>query len=243
MTRTEFLRLATLAFMPLLAFSLSGCNVTSTGHNMYGRQLYEQGQYTAAIQSFQQALRDDPRSADAYYNLAATYSHLGRQQNNANWLQQADQLYQYAIALNPMHNESYRGYSALMMQNGRSAEALQLMQNWRAQAPQSAEPVIEMARMYHETGQRDQATQLLVDALNIEPTNARALKAMGRIREESGQYQLALDNYIRSYQSNNLQADVAQKIASLQGLAQTTQAVPWQPGQNQLGNVNQYVPR
>ncbi|MGI9518026.1 MAG: tetratricopeptide repeat protein [Pirellulaceae bacterium] len=230
-------------FSTLLCIGISGCNVTSSGHNMYGRQLYDQGQYAAAIESFQQALRDNPQSADAYYNLAATYSHLGRQQNNANSLQQADQLYRYSIALNPANGDAYRGLTALMMQNGQTAEAFQMMQTWRAQMPQSAEPAIELARMYHETGNRQQATQLLVDALNVEPTNARALKALGSIREESGQYQLALDNYIRSYQANNLQADVAQKIAALQGVARTSQVVPAQPGQAQLGSVNQYVPR
>ena len=30
---------------------LTGCNVTSSGHNMYGKQLYDQGQYAAAIQA------------------------------------------------------------------------------------------------------------------------------------------------------------------------------------------------
>jgi len=227
----------------MLCMVLTGCNVTSSGHNMYGKQLFEQGQYASAIQSFQQALRDNPQSADAYYNLAATYSHLGRQQNNANWMQQADQLYRYAIALNPMHGDAYRGLTAQMMHGGQTAQAFQMMQTWRAQTPQSAEPVIELARMYHETGNRNQATQLLVDALNLEPTNARALKALGSIREESGQYQLALDNYIRSYQANNLQADVAQKIAALQGVTRTAQVVPNQPGQTQLSSVNQYVPR
>ena len=97
--------------------------------------------------------------------------------------------------------------------------------------------------MYRETGNRAQATQLLSDALNVDSTNARALKAMGQMREEAGQYAMALENYVRSYQSNNLQTDVAQKIATLQGRVRSAQTIPFQPGQNRLGSLNQYVPR
>ena len=193
---------------------------------------------------FQRSIQANPRNADAYYNMASTYLFLGKQQKNSSWIQQADQLYRQALNLDPNHADAYRGLASLMVENGRAADAFQMVQNWRARQPGSAEPLIELARMFRETGNRGTASQLLVDALNIDGTNAQALKDMGQIREEAGEYALALQNYIRSYQSNNLQTDVAQKIASLQGLTSSAgQTFPFQPGQNRLGSINQYVPR
>ena len=221
-----------------------GCNVAATGHNMQGRRLYEQGQFAEALQTFQKALQTNPRNADAYYNMAATYYFLGKQHRNTQWLQQSENLYRQALGIEPTHADSFRWLAALMMENGRSNDALQMVQSWRASAPRSAEPVIELARMHRELGKAQQSMQLLVDALHIDSANPRALKAMGQIREEQGQHQLALDNYTRSYQANNLQPDVAAKIASLRGQMQViSQNGPNQPGQTRLGSVNQYVPR
>lgn len=220
-----------------------GCNLAATGNNMSGKRLFEQGQYAQAVDSFQRAIQNNPRSADAWYNLGATYYYVGKQQRNSTWLQQSDQMFRQALAVDPNHADSYRSLAALLVESGRSNEAFQLIESWRASAPDSAEPVIELARMYNEAGNRTQATQLLVAALNIDPNNARALKAMGKMREDSGEYQLALQNYIRSYQANNLQTDVAQRIAALQGTIRTTQVVPPAPGQARMGSVNRHVPR
>lgn len=222
----------------------SGCRMMATGQNAQGKRLYEQGQYAAAIESFNQALRNDPRNADALYNLGATWMQMGRAQKNPAWLQTADQYFRSALSVDPSHVDSYRSLVAIMVESNRVADAWQLLQSWRASAPMMAEPVIEMARMQAETGNQAAAKQLLVDALNIEPNNARALASLGRMREQSGELQLALDNYIRSYQANNLQPEVAQRIAALQGtLRLAPQNIPYQPGQNQLGSAQQYIPR
>lgn len=234
---------ALVALLLMCSLLLAGCNMVATGHNMQGKRLYDQGQYAQAIKKFQRSLQTNPRNADAYYNLASTYYFLGKSQRNPSWIQAADQLYRSALNLDPKHADAYRGLASLMVENGRTQDAFQLVQNWRASQPGSAEPLVELARMYRETGNRTQATQLLVDALNVDSDNALALKAMGKMREESGQYAMALENYIRSYQSNNLQADVAQRIAALQGVVRNAQVVPYQPGQNRLGSLNQYVPR
>lgn len=223
---------------------ISGCNFASTGHNVQGKRLFEQGQFAEALSTFQKAVQANPRNADAYYNMGATYYYLGKQHKNNQWLQQADQLFRQALNVNPVHSDTYRGLSALLVESGRSNEAFQMLQNWRIRAPGSADPVVEMARLYKEKGDRNQSIQLLADALNINSNDARALKAMAQMREEAGQYQLALQNYIRSYQANNLQTDVAARIAALQGQTRTAvQPNTFQPGQPQLGSVNQYVPR
>lgn len=225
-----------------LAALLAGCNMAATGYNMTGKRQYEQGQFNQALASFNNAIQTSPQNADAYYNVAATYYFLGKQNRNAQYLQTAEQHYRYAISLDPSYVDAYRGLTALMVESGRTNDAIQTLQNWRLRQPASAEPVVEMARLYSELGNRPQATQLLVDALNIDSNNARALKAMGHIREQEGQYQLALDNYMRSYQANNLQPDLAARIAAMQTRT-SAQGAPYQTGQPRFGQVNQYSPR
>ena len=227
----------------LLITGFSGCGVASTGQNIQGKRMFEQGQYAQAINAFQGAVQNNPRSADGWYNLGATYYYLGRAQKNSEWLQTADNYFRQALAVDPGHSDSWRSLAAMMVESNRTQEAFQLIQSWRANAPGSAEPVIELARMNSESGNLPAAKQLLVDALNIDPKNARALTALGVLREQSGETQLALENYIRSYQANNMQPEVAQRIAALQGTVQSAPVTPFQPGQSRLGSANQHIPR
>jgi tetratricopeptide (TPR) repeat protein len=118
-----------------------------------------------------------------------------------------------------------------------------MLNDWRARSPRSPEPLIEMARLQKEAGNSPLAIQYLADALAVDGTNARALKAMGQLREEAGQYQLALENYVRSYQSNNMQRDVAERIAALQGRVAGVPPTPPRVGQTRVGEAWQYVPR
>lgn len=210
----------------------SGCNLGVQQHNVSGNQAYQSGQYAQAINQFQQALQANPRDANAYYNLAASYYSLGKQSKNSQWLQQAEQLYRQSISLNDQHVDAHRGLSGLLIETGREKFAFDLLNDWKTRYPTSAQPTIELARLYQEYGDNRRATDLLADALRIDSSNVRALKAMGHVREVQGQTELALDNYLRVLQIEPQQAEVAQRIASLQS----------QLGQTGLGNNGGNVP-
>ena len=64
-------------FAGMLFATASGCQWAASGQNATGARLYEQGQYTAAMQQFQKVIATDPQNADGYYNLAATTHRLG----------------------------------------------------------------------------------------------------------------------------------------------------------------------
>ena len=98
---------------------LAGCNLASTGNNVQGKRLFDQGQYTQAMEAFQTAVEHNPRNADAWYNLGATYYYLGKQQRNVAWLNQADQLFRQALVVDPNHAHTWRSLTALMIENGR----------------------------------------------------------------------------------------------------------------------------
>ncbi len=193
-----------------------GCNLTANRQNIKGRQAYLNGQFSQAINYFQQALNRNPNNADAMYNLGASYLTLGKQARNNQWVGQAEQLLRQAIANNDQHVDAHRTLATLLIESGRTNHAFDLLNTWRQRHPESAEPLVELARIYQEFGDPNQATNLLADALQIDGTNTRALKAMGHVRELQGQLNLALDNYMRTYQLDSRQADVATKINELQ---------------------------
>lgn len=226
----------------LLVFTigvLSGCNYAAQQRNIAGRQAYETGQYSNAINEFQRAIQVNPRNADAHYNLGATYYAMGKQYQNQQYTAHAEQLFRRSIALDNQHIDAHRYLAALLVETGQEQYAFDLLNTWRSRYPNSAEPSIELARLYQEYGDFRRATDHLADALRVDSGNVRALKAMGFVREQQGDIQLALQNYYRVMQLDSRQADVAQAVNRLQ--TQLAQAGPdaqfANPGQSRYGST------
>ena len=226
----------------------TGCNLGAQQNNITGRQAFEAGQYSQAINEFQKALSSNPQNADALYNLGASLYAQGKQSNNAQLLGQAEQLYRQAIASNDQHVDAHRGLASLLIETNREKYAFDLMNQWQARYPTSTEPIVELARLYQEYGDNRRATDLLADALKIDSDNIRVLKAMGHVREVQGQTHLALDNYLRVLQIDNNEASLAQHVANLQSQLATLpvpNGVNGAPTANpsRYGSVNPYVAR
>ena len=193
----------------------SGCNLAANRQNSLGRAAYQSGQYAQAINSFQQALNASPNNADAYYNLASSYYQLGKQTQNQQWVVQAEQLFRQAISLNDQHVDAHRALAALLIETDRKRYAFDLVDDWRNRYPQSAEPLIEIARLYQEFGDNRRATDFLSDAVRLDSENVRALKALGHVREAQGQINLAMENYHRALALDGSQVEVAQRLQHL----------------------------
>ncbi len=198
----------------LLSFS-AGCRMVADGQNIEGVRLEQQGQHHAALQRFQQAITSNPTNADAYYNMAATYHHIGIEENDKRQLEQAETLYNQCLDLDENHTDCRRGLAVLLTETNRSDRAFNLMKNWANSQPQLAEARIELARLYEESGDFETAKLHLNKAILLEQHNARAWAALGNIREQLGDQEQALANYQRSYNLNSFQPGVAQRIASL----------------------------
>lgn len=222
-----------LVLAPLAA---AGCgSFTARGDNAEGVRLFQQSNYPGAMQQFQQAIYADPNNADAYYNLAAVYHRLGKQQGQRPTLDQAEQLYNQCLIRDPGHRDAYRGLAVLLVEENRSSDAFRLMQNWVAKQPTSADARIELARLNGEFGNNKAAEENLASALAIDPDNARAWAALGKVREDVGDRAQALSNYQRSLQLNRFQPDVASRVAALQisgGVAAPTMATAAPPPDN-----------
>ncbi len=203
------------AVAAVLIVASTGCQWAASGQNSTGARLYEQGQYSAALQQFQKVINTDPNNADGYYNLAATNHRLGNQRGDAAQIAQAEALYNQCLDHDPNHVECHRGLAVLLIDTGRPDRAFALMKNWAAQNPDFAEPRIELARLYEEVSDSGTALRYLEDAVQKNPNNSRAWLALGRLREQSGDLNQAVQNYQRSLALNNSQPMAAERVAVL----------------------------
>ena len=193
-----------------------GCNLQANRQNLDGRRCFEMGAYNQALQSFQMALQSDPSNANAHYNIGRTLHHLAKSSNNTQQLQQAETAYRTALRMDPMHPQAHRGLAVLLAENKRTNEAFASLNTWSQIQPFSAEPKIELARLYTEFGDKSAAIQVLSDALVIDNDNDRALRAIGALREEAGEIRQAVYDYQRSLQLNPMQPELATRLAQLQ---------------------------
>lgn len=202
-----------LAISPVL--SSAGCQWSASGKNALGAQLHQQGQYTAALQQFQQVVDQDPTNPDGYYNLAATTHRLAKQRNDEALFRNAEALYNQCLDHAPNHVECHRGLAVLLMDTGRPDRGFALIKNWASQNPLASEPRVELARLYEEAGEPETALKYLEDAVQQDANNSRAWLALARLRESSGDLPQALQNYQRALALNNTQPMIAERVAAL----------------------------
>ena len=203
----------TVAIATLL--SSAGCRWTASGKNALGAQLHQQGQYTAALQQFQQVVATDPTNPDGYYNLAATTHRLAKQRKDETLFRNAEALYNQCLDHSPDHVECHRGLAVLLKDTGRPDRAFALLKNWASQKPQASEPRVEIARLYDEAGEPQTALKYLEDAVQLDANNSRAWLALAKLRENSGDLSQALQNYQRALALNNTQPMIGERIAAL----------------------------
>jgi tetratricopeptide (TPR) repeat protein len=226
------------------AIGLAGCgDLAAEMRNADGVRLYDASRYDEAARTFEEASYDDPRNADAYYNLAATYHRLGCLQHCPADLTLAEMNYQKCLAWDSDHTECYRGLAVLLVGEGRKDQAFQLLDGWCQTHPNSPDARVELARLNEEFGNRQVAEQQLLEAVHIDPDNARALAALGRIREQAGDKAQALADYQRSLAADGRQPQVASRVSALQGSFAPGPAYGVQPDDRLAGRSSAPTPQ
>lgn len=193
----------------------TGCQWTTAGKNSQGVHLFQQGQYQQAAQVFEKAIYQSPSDADGYYNLAATYHQLGKANRSQQLLDNAETLYLKCLDYNENHTDCYRGLSVLLVEKNQPEKAQRLLEGWFNRNPGNPAAKVELARLHEEFGDRQGAKEYLQQALAVDPYETRALAALGRLQESEGNAEQALANYQRSLYRNQLQPEVAARVASL----------------------------
>lgn len=175
-----------------VAASLCGCSpVNGWAMNQRGKSLYKQGQYQAARAEFERALMDRPYSADYAYNVAASMDQMGDHEA-------AEKMYRHALTLDPSHQPSYHGMAAMLVEDGRTEDANDLISTWAATQPYSSDATIELGWLKGETGDIEGANREFQKALQENPRNTRALKQMARANRKAGLPGEAAASYARA---------------------------------------------
>lgn len=230
---------AALASTALFSFCLTGCgSFTAGGKNADGVQLYQQGQYQAAIEKFQEAANANPNDPDAAYNLGRVYHRLAAVETNpasaSQSAAQAEQYYRIAIDRDSNHVEAHRALAVFYVEQGQSNKAFDLLGEWTVRQSDAADPRIELARLHEEFGDKDAAKEQLLEALAIDHENARTLAALGRLREANGEYAQAMNNYRKSLELDRFQPELASRITALQGTATSAPFYPPSSGETRV---------
>lgn len=205
-----------------IAASLCGCSPVSPINgwvmNESGQAYYERGQYALARGEFERALMDRPYSPDYAFNVAAAMDKQGDHMA-------AEKMYRHALTLDPGHQPAYHGMAAMMLEDGRTAEANDLINTWAATQPYSPEAATELGWIKGEQGDLEGADRELRRALRENPRHTRAMTQLGRIHGKSGRRSDAAAEYARSLFMDPQQADAQAELASLNSDAYGTSAL------------------
>jgi Tfp pilus assembly protein PilF len=198
--------------------------------NAEGTRFFQQGNHPAAIRRFEKAIAANPRDADSYYNLAATYHQLARSGMEDSYWATAETYYNQCLDIAPNHEACHRGLAVLLAQQNRQEQAFRLLEGWRDRNPFSPEPKVELARLYEEFGETAESERQLLEAIAADTTNARARAALGKLRESQGDIPQALANYQVALRRNSAQPQLQARVAAL--TASGLNALPTIPAAN-----------
>ncbi len=135
---------------------------SAAGHACLARVLDSTGQYERAAAEFEQAVRMDPTSDDAYRGLASAYEHLDRYADS-------EKTYRKAIELRPHYWAGYNWLGTFLFRRGRYAEAITMFAQVTMLAPDSFRGYNNLGAVYVATGQYREAIPVLEKSVRMRP--------------------------------------------------------------------------
>ena len=132
-------------------------------HAELGRVFRERGEYEEALVKFDDALELDSRNADAYRGAAATLERLGD-------LEGAEVRFREAIDLRPGYWLTHHELASFFRRHNRHQEALTEWEMMREIIPDSAAAYNNLAGVYLDLQQWDEAERLFKVSIRMQPT-------------------------------------------------------------------------
>jgi tetratricopeptide (TPR) repeat protein len=131
----------------------------------FGELLMEIGKYPEAEHQFREVLANFRHCWDAQYLV-------GHIELSLNHLQAAEAQFRSALKLNPNIDQCYFGLADALDQQGKSAEAVTLLEGQLQKKPKSVLTLRTLGRMLFRAGRFDEARIQFSRALELEPNNA-----------------------------------------------------------------------
>jgi Tfp pilus assembly protein PilF len=141
-----------------------------------GWRYFERGDRQTALRKFQQAIRHDSTLATAYYGIAYVYSVEGR-------LDDAIRYYRLTLERDQTNPYTFANLGYALLQNGRSAEALQMLDKALLLKPDCGEAYLSYASYFaHEkqwTRAQQSANRAIECGVDLDPAFRQLLEAHG----------------------------------------------------------------
>lgn len=186
------------------------------------------GDWSAALDCFQQAAQLDPARAPLYLYIGNAFSRLG------NWAA-ARENYQRAIDADPGFADAYNNLGLALLATGREREAIAAFAKAIEHNSHHANAYFNLGKMCTRRKQFAAAASMLRHALAIEPQHPYALHELGRVHEKCGQLEQAIALYRRSMEldpTRTIRGNLAATRALMgdpDGVAQQEKLVREQP--------------
>ena len=159
--------------------------------------LFKEGKYKEAIDSFHSVLETEPDNADVYNNMAVAYTCTADYEHAKNYFIKA-------IELDPEMAQAYINLSDLYYKTGDLASAVGTLQRASYELESNLTIAHLLARVYIEDQRWDDAISELERVLDGEPENYDAYYDLGHVYFELGDYETAIDNFenVIAYEQN-----------------------------------------
>jgi predicted O-linked N-acetylglucosamine transferase (SPINDLY family) len=170
-------------------------------HLEQGKLLIGQGNPSAAINCFKEAIRLQPDYLAAYNQLGNAYQQLGRTET-------AIATYQKLLSLNPNVAQVHCNLGTSLQLQGKTEEAIAAYQQAVKIKPDFALAYLNLSRLYAIQGALPEAAQALREVLRLQPNSAVGYFDLANLMRKSGNIEAAFKYLEQSlvYQPNFIDA-------------------------------------
>jgi tetratricopeptide (TPR) repeat protein len=189
----------------LCSLAVSGCRSTGSAgiSSAPGRTAVD-----IRIAQLQQELGKKWENPAAHYELGQLYHSEG------NW-SKADWHYDQAISFNPVYREAQAAKVKMQLDKGDRSKGEYLANMYISQAASSPEQLLSLGAAFEKQRLNDYALRCYETALKMAADSAPVNKQMGYYYLTNNKPEQAKDFFIRSFQLNPNQADVAGELGKL----------------------------
>jgi uncharacterized protein HemY len=189
----------------LCALALSGCRTGGSAgvSSASGRTAVD-----IRIAQLQQELNKKWESPAAHYELGQLYHSQG------NW-SKADWYYDQAISFNPVYREAQTAKVKMQFDRGDRSKGEYLANMYISQASSSPDQLLTLGMAFEKQHLNDYALKCYDTALKMMPDSAPVNRQLGYFYLANNQPEQAKEFFVRSFQLNPNQADIANELGKL----------------------------
>ncbi len=195
------------------AFKPSTTSVAALREYNQGLEEARAGKNTAAVQSFQSAIKEDGQFALAHVKLAQAYSDLGQDED-------AEPEAKKAVSLSaslPLQ-EKYLIQASYDRIEKDYSKAIDAYQNLIKVSPNNTDYLYDLGIAYENTDAYDKAKEMFAKVVELDPKRIAGLRSLGRVQIESGNPQAGLEYLTRAQALSIELQDDAERAQILQAM-------------------------